>query len=140
MSDTSPVLAEAHSLSRRLYAVAERAKHDFASVVAEHGLTPQQARTVLFLVEPRLMSALAHHLNCDASNVTGLADRLEAAGLLERIPGPDRRSRRLRLTDKGMSQRKALAASVAAGSTVTAKLTRVEQELLGALLDKLLAE
>ena len=30
------------------------------------------------------MSALAHALHCDNSNVTGIVDRLEAAGLVER--------------------------------------------------------
>ena len=34
--------------------------------------------------EPMPMSALADALHCDNSNVTGIVDRLEAAGLAER--------------------------------------------------------
>ena len=34
--------------------------------------------------EPMPMSALADALQCDNSNVTGIVDRLEAAGLVER--------------------------------------------------------
>ena len=40
------------------------------------------------------MSAVAERMQCDNSNVTGVADRLEALGLAERVPAPhDRRSR-----------------------------------------------
>ena len=34
------------------------------------------------------MSALAEALYCHASNVTGIVDRLEPRGLVERRPGP----------------------------------------------------
>ena len=51
---TAARLGEAHALSRRLFAVTERARADFRDVVAELGLTPQQARTLLWLEEPAL--------------------------------------------------------------------------------------
>src|SRR3954452_22251177 len=48
------------------------------------------------------MGALARALRCDASNVTWLADRLEARGFVERHPAPtDRRVKTLSLTDAG---------------------------------------
>jgi len=48
------------------------------------------------------MGALAKALRCDASNVTWLADRLEARGLVERNTAPnDRRVKTLSLTDAG---------------------------------------
>ena len=48
------------------------------------------------------MSALADALHCDNSNVTGIVDRLEAAGLAERRPSErDRRVKAVVLTDKG---------------------------------------
>ncbi|USQ76437.1 MarR family winged helix-turn-helix transcriptional regulator [Ornithinimicrobium cryptoxanthini] len=133
------VLAEAHGLSAQLLRVAERARNDFADVVGELGLTPQQARAVLWLDNPSAMRTLAEHLACDASNVTGIADRLEESGLVERVPGQDRRVKLLRLTTKGVALRADLADRVAAGSTVTAKLTSQERTQLAALLDKLLA-
>ena len=48
------------------------------------------------------MSSLAGMLFCDASNVTGIVDRLEARGLIERRPSPkDRRVKLLVLTKEG---------------------------------------
>ena len=48
------------------------------------------------------MGALAKELRCDASNVTWLADRLEARGFVERRTAPtDRRVKTLSLTDAG---------------------------------------
>ena len=52
------------------------------------------------------MSALAQRLVCDASNVTGIADRLEARGLVERqSAGKDRRVKVLALTASGIELR-----------------------------------
>jgi DNA-binding MarR family transcriptional regulator len=51
---------------------------------------------------PRTISDLAKELNITVSAVTQLADRLEAAGLVERLAGQeDRRTKRLRLTEQG---------------------------------------
>ena len=135
----SAELADIHALTRQLLAVAERARADFADVVGEFGLTSQQARAVLWLEQPSPMGSLAEHLSCDASNVTGLADRLEGQGLVERASGPDRRVKVLRLTRRGMRLRARLAVRVAEGSTVGAQLNRDERAQLGAILDKLLS-
>jgi DNA-binding MarR family transcriptional regulator len=52
------------------------------------------------------MNELAEALACDASNVTGLVDRLEARGLVERRAAPgDRRVRTLVLTPDGIHVR-----------------------------------
>jgi DNA-binding MarR family transcriptional regulator len=134
-----PQLGESRILSSRLLQVAERVRGDFADLVGEVGLTPLQARTVLWLEEPSPMRGLARHLDCDASNVTGLADRLEELGVVERVSGADRRVKLLRLTTRGAWLRTDLAARIAAGSTVTAKLTAAERTQLAGLLDKLLA-
>jgi DNA-binding MarR family transcriptional regulator len=131
-------LKDSHALSGRLLQVADRVRADFADVVGEVGLTPLQARIVLWLEEPSSMRGLAEHLQCDASNVTGLADRLEELGVVERAAGADRRVKLLQLTLRGRSVRTDLAARVAAGSTVTAKLTAAERRQLMGLLDKLL--
>src|ERR1700693_5035913 len=60
------------------------------AAAAEHDLSPPQ----LFLLrrlepgKPTPMNELAAFLGCDASNVTGLVDRLETRGVLERrVPG-----------------------------------------------------
>jgi len=48
------------------------------------------------------MGALARTLHCDASNATGIVDRLVAGQLITRQEGAhDRRTKTLTLTDKG---------------------------------------
>jgi DNA-binding MarR family transcriptional regulator len=69
---------------------------------AEFDLSPQLAKAFQALREPLSMGELAEHLYCDASNVTGIVDRLEGRGLVERKPDPnDRRVKRLVLTPQG---------------------------------------
>src|SRR5207248_3403792 len=71
---------------------------------AEFDLSPIQCH-VLHLIEPGRplpMNRLAETLSCDASNVTGLVDRLEARGLVRRQPWPqDRRVKVIQLTSTG---------------------------------------
>jgi DNA-binding MarR family transcriptional regulator len=74
----------------------------------ELGLAPMQSMALMQLRpgEPMTMSAMAHALQCDNSNVTGIADRLEAMGLIERRPAEhDRRVKTLVITDKGSELR-----------------------------------
>jgi DNA-binding MarR family transcriptional regulator len=48
------------------------------------------------------MKAVADRMHCDASNLTGIVDRLEARGLVVRRSHPtDRRVKELVLTDAG---------------------------------------
>jgi len=61
------------------------------------------------------MGKIAETLACDASNVTGLIDRLESRGLVRRRPsGGDRRVKVLELTPQGIRLR----------STVVERMTR----------------
>src|SRR5215813_14385452 len=75
------------------------------AVAAEFDLSPAQCH-VLHLIEPGRpipMGRLAETLSCDASNVTGLVDRLEARGLVCRHPSvEDRRLKVLDLTPAGV--------------------------------------
>lgn len=130
-------LARAHALTGKLFRAVHQAQADFEAMAGEFGLTALQARTLLWLEQPRAMRSLAEHLSCDASNVTGLADRLQRLGMVERVPGEDRRVKLLRLTDQGLATRAGLAQRVAAGSTVVARLSKAEQARLADLLDKL---
>ena len=80
----------------------------FPAVAAEFGVSPLGLR-MLHILEPGAgmpMSALAAQLHCDASNVTGMVDRLEDRGLLERREDSrDRRVKRIALTDAGEDAR-----------------------------------
>jgi DNA-binding MarR family transcriptional regulator len=87
------------------------------AVAQELGLAPQQAIAIKHLEPGRAltMGELAQALHCDNSNVTGIADRLEAQGLIERRPhASDRRIKTLVLTDKGERIRAAYDARVSA--------------------------
>src|SRR5207253_7076927 len=77
--------------------------------LAELGLSFSQAHALRLLDpdEPMPMSALAERLFCDASNVTGIADRLEARGLVRRQSSEgDRRVKALTITPAGTKLRK----------------------------------
>jgi hypothetical protein len=91
--------ADGNTGSPGALSVAERAKADFVEVAGQLGLTPLQARTVLWLEQPSAMGGLAEHLSCDASNVTGLADRLETHGRARYRSGSAGET--LRLTRRG---------------------------------------
>jgi MarR family transcriptional regulator, organic hydroperoxide resistance regulator len=72
------------------------------------GLSFPQAHALRLLdpERPMPMSALAERLFCDASNVTGIADRLETRGLVERRSAEgDRRVKALTITPAGLKLR-----------------------------------
>ncbi len=75
---------------------------------AEHGLSTRQFWALQHLDEQigRSMVELSRLLFTDKSNVTGIVDRLEAAGLVARTPAPhDRRVILITLTPEGRRQR-----------------------------------
>ncbi len=81
------------------------------AIASEFDLAPAQVLALKALEpgEPKAMSELAGALRCDNSNVTGIADRLEARGLVERRPAEhDRRVKMLHLTDEGAALRERL--------------------------------
>ena len=74
----------------------------FLDVARDLGLTPATLGALARLGEPRTMGEIAELLRCDPSNVTGIADALEARGLARRRPSDaDRRVKALELTAKG---------------------------------------
>jgi DNA-binding MarR family transcriptional regulator len=104
----APVGAEAVPLDLDLASLAVRlmdvTKRDIQDVGEEEGLSVPQLDVIRRLQArgPVPMRRLAEQMNCEASNLTGLVDRLEARGLVERLPDPaDRRVRVLALTDTG---------------------------------------
>jgi DNA-binding MarR family transcriptional regulator len=66
-------------------------------------LTPPQSIAMRKLLDgPLPMGSVAEVLSCDASTLTGIADRLEERGLIQRRIDPaDRRVKLLALTDTG---------------------------------------
>ena len=98
---TTTAAREAWGLFWRIFMEDKRRRW---ALLSEMGLSPQQSMALSTLKpgEPMPMSALAEAMHCDNSNVTGIVDRLEAAGLAERQPSErDRRVKAVVLTEKG---------------------------------------
>ncbi len=110
-------------------------------VAADLELSPAQCH-VLHLIEPDRpipMGQLAETLACDASNVTGLVDRLESRGLLRRRPSTeDRRVKVLVLTRTGCRLRTLLLERMTAPPAALERLSLRERRALVRILTRLL--
>ena len=113
------------------------------AVAAECGLTAAQCH-VLRLLRPDgavPMRALAESLGCDASNVTGIIDRLEARGLVERRAAHhDRRIKELALTPAGVAARAQVIERLGEPPESIARLSAEDQEALCTILRKALGK
>lgn len=89
-SRTDPLTLEVVEL---IGSVVNRYHEAYERAASKHTLTGAQARVLgLLSLEPMPMRRIAQQLKCEPSNVTGIVDRLEARGLVERRPDPaDRR-------------------------------------------------
>ncbi|MEV6008423.1 MarR family transcriptional regulator [Streptomyces sp. NPDC051976] len=97
-----PHVPSRNDLLESLAVIAGAQWRDFAAAAAHQGLTSMQAKLLGQLVRPLPMRELAALLGCDASNVTGIVDRLEAQGLARREADPhDRRVKRVIATPEG---------------------------------------
>jgi MarR family transcriptional regulator, organic hydroperoxide resistance regulator len=101
---------EAREATELLVEILHVQKRRFQTVAKDNALSMQQAATLTSLVpgETMPMSGLADVLMCDASNVTGIIDKLEARGLLRREAAEDRRVKVIRLTPEGEALRHAM--------------------------------
>src|SRR3954470_6238133 len=98
--------AEAWAL---MFELIHLSKRRFMAIASEFDLSPPQVMALRQLDpdEPKPMSELALALRCDNSNVTGIVDRLEDRGLVERRPGEhDRRVKMLMITERGAHDRR----------------------------------
>ena len=138
MKPPSPHACDAWQLLMQLF-FSQRAH--LPPLAAELQLSPAQCH-VLHLIEPGRpipMGQLAETLACDASNVTGLVDRLESRGLARRRPSAaDRRVKVLALTPKGSRLRTILLDRMMAPPATLTRLSADEQRTLGRILVRLL--
>jgi MarR family transcriptional regulator, organic hydroperoxide resistance regulator len=114
----------------------------FTTTVAELDLAPAQARALheLDLDRPISMRELAERLRSDPSNLTGLIDRLEARGLVERRPDPsDRRVKGLALTPAGAQLRERLFARLYSAPPSVAALSEHDQRVLRDVLQRVVS-
>jgi DNA-binding MarR family transcriptional regulator len=126
--------SEAWTLLFRLF-VSQRGR--VPRVAAEFELSPMQAH-VLRLLEPGRplpMRTLARKLCCDASNVTGIIDRLEERGLVRRDPAPgDRRIKMLVVTENGETVRRRIVKRLAEAPEPISNLSPDDQRALREIL------
>src|ERR1700674_5608034 len=138
MRHASPHVCDAWQLLVRFF-FAQRAH--LPPLAAELQLSPAQC-PVLHLIEPGRhvpMGQLAETLACDASNVTGLVDRLESRGLVERRPSPnDRRVKVLGLTRTGSKVRALLLERMSSPPDTLSRLSADQQRDLVRILRRLL--
>ena len=115
---------------------------DLPTLAAEFDLSPAQCH-VLHLIEPNQpvpMGQVAESLACDASNVTGLVDRLESRGLVRRQPSAgDRRIKVLELTQAGARLRSVVMERMTEPPEILGRLSLDEQRELVRILKRLLA-
>ncbi|WUT08200.1 MarR family transcriptional regulator [Streptomyces sp. NBC_00704] len=121
--------------------VVARFYEDYEDAAADHSLTGAQARLLSLLsLEPLPMRKLAQKLKCEPSNVTGIVDRLESRGLVERRPDPaDRRVKLAAATEEGRRIARGLRESLRFAREPLAGLTEEERLVLRALLHRMLA-
>ncbi|GAA4794915.1 MarR family winged helix-turn-helix transcriptional regulator [Streptomyces ziwulingensis] len=113
---------------------------DYEEAAGERALTGAQARLLSLLsLEPLPMRKLAKRLKCEPSNVTGIVDRLEARGLVERRPDPnDRRVKVAAATEEGRRAARDLRESLRFAREPLAALSGEEREALRGLLRRML--
>lgn len=114
-----------------------RLEAHFTDLAAEYELTAVQAK-VLLTVQPggaMTMRTLAAQLQYDASNLTGVVDRLEDMGAVRRQPHPsDRRAKGVVLTAEGKRMRQAFWQELTSHSGPLGRLSSRELASLRTLL------
>lgn len=130
-----------HSVSQKLILLMIRTKRHMFTASEKWELTPVQAMLLVSL-EPgtaKTMNELSHMMFCDASNITGLIDRLDGGEYIQRISDPqDRRVKKIQLSAKGIKCRESIMQALHKSEAVDlAKLSQDEVATLHSIADKL---
>lgn len=138
-----PASSVAYEAWELLFRLAKEKHGVLAARLAELDLTTVQAHALRLLdpERPLAMSELADALYCHASNVTGIVDRLESRGLVERRPGAgDRRVKMLALTREGADVRGQVIELLSEPPAGIASLSADDQRALRDILRRALAD
>lgn len=116
---------EETGLAEALVRLSHLVQHVFAEAGRARDLTPQQVRLLCVLTRgPARMTGLSRSLHLEKSSLTGLVDRIERRGLVERtFDARDRRSCQVALTGAGAEL------AHAAHRDVTARLEKLIGDL-----------
>ncbi|MET8508827.1 MarR family transcriptional regulator [Streptomyces sp. NPDC004787] len=114
---------------------------DFTVAAASENLTASQGKALTVLRRgPAAMRALAETLTCDASNMTGIIDRLEKRGLVRReADAADRRVKNVILTAEGERVSDAIRARMHLTRDGLERLDDEERRSLHTLLERVFA-
>ena len=109
--------AEETEVAELLIELSRMIQASYANISERHGLTPAQAKLLCVLADgSRGMAELADCFGVGRAALTGLVDRTERHGYVERLPVPDdRRALRVALTDAGRDRAAAFHRETTAG-------------------------
>lgn len=133
------ILAEARRLSQLMLETADLSKDLFAEIAHEVAVPVPIARALCLLENSASMTELAGMLACDKSYITPLADQMETLGLVQRVSGPDRRTKLLQLTDAGNTKREQIGDKVTQVNPIILALNPDERATFEAMLVRILA-
>jgi len=121
-----------------LLGIISRIKASLATLSEKYDLTVMQVHALYSISQGDItMGKVATTLHCDASNVTGIVDRLVAAGLITRQEGQhDRRTKTLQLTPKGHAAIEEIYSKLPT-ELGCSRLSESERETLHGILGKL---
>ena len=132
MATQDALTAEVVDLLKR---ITNRYVREYEEAATQHGVTPQQAKALLALDEALPMRRVAERVGAEPSNITGIVDRLQARGLVERQADPtDRRIKLIAATDAGKSAAAELRSHLRFASDPLAALTEPQRRTLRDLL------
>lgn len=132
-----PRTSPAHEAQKFFFEIGMAQRTKVGAQLGDLGLSFAQAHTLRLLEpgRPMPMSALAERLFCDASNVTGIADRLETRGLVERQSAEgDRRVKALTITPAGLKLRERVLRIMSEPPEAIAALPEADQRALRDIL------
>jgi DNA-binding MarR family transcriptional regulator len=141
MSEQSRLVDARNSAFIAVTATYKLMHRNITALLAEEGLTQPQfyALRVMARHGPTPMKTLSDELWVTAANITGIVDRLESKGLIERAASKeDRRTTIVTLTAKGRKLQEGVAKKYTKFiQKALQKLSREEQETLRGLLARL---
>jgi len=130
---------EAWALAMRLFFTSGKPR--FVAVGQELDLSPPQGHALRLLHAPRPMGELARTMHCDNSNITGIIDRLEERGLVQRLVAEhDRRVKLIALTEEGERIRERLIRALAQPPEALEALSPSDQRTLRDILRRAVGE
>ena len=140
-SAAHPATTEQQELIDAVARTAFRVMAVLSKFAGENDLSLTQLRMIGILRDRRLkISELAYALGLDRSTVSGLVDRTEKRGLIQRSPNPlDGRSVQVILSPEGARAAELGANQIALSlSSMTVALNRAESQCLTTLLERML--